>query len=140
MPLSLPTAFRFLCVQVFNDEVASFAAMLNTVHGSIRAVNAAIKGYEGVTEGVEELVQQLSKGHVGAGRGRKVEWLFLCWLLMLWLCASSPPLPYVRPLLPSAIKPRRYQTPPLSYRPIPNHGSSAEKETLSECNCEDRTK
>ncbi|EFJ51362.1 dynein heavy chain [Volvox carteri f. nagariensis] len=51
-------------VQVFNDEVASFAALLNTVHASIRAVNAAIKGYEGVSEGVAELVQQLSQGHV----------------------------------------------------------------------------
>ncbi|GIL62708.1 hypothetical protein Vafri_16877, partial [Volvox africanus] len=51
-------------VQVFNDEVASFAAMLNTVHASIRAVNAAIKGYEGISEGVAELVQQLSQGHV----------------------------------------------------------------------------
>ncbi|GLC47373.1 hypothetical protein PLESTM_002066000, partial [Pleodorina starrii] len=58
-----PTMQRAM-VQVFNDEVASFATMLNTVHAAIRSVNAAIKGYEGVSEAVAELVQQLSQGHV----------------------------------------------------------------------------
>ncbi|PNH11127.1 Cytoplasmic dynein 2 heavy chain 1 [Tetrabaena socialis] len=54
-------------VQVFNDELDCYSAVLAAVHGSIRAVNAAVKGYEGASETVGETVQQLAKGQVGPG-------------------------------------------------------------------------
>ncbi|KAG2429073.1 hypothetical protein HXX76_011313 [Chlamydomonas incerta] len=51
-------------VQVFSDEVGSYAAVLTAVHESIRTVNAAIKGYESISESVAELVTCLAQGSV----------------------------------------------------------------------------
>ena len=51
-------------VQVFSDEVGSYAAVLTAVHESIRTVNAAIKGYESVSDSVAELVTCLAQGSV----------------------------------------------------------------------------
>ncbi|KXZ48874.1 hypothetical protein GPECTOR_25g459 [Gonium pectorale] len=80
----LPAPLQRAHVQVFADEVACYAAVLATVHASIRAVNSALKGYEGVSEAVAELVSALAQGAVPR------DWLhprveLACENLALWL-------------------------------------------------------